>query len=108
MRTMQNLVNQDNPNVPADAPALRAFNLIPGVAFMSVDEPDPRVWVVMRQELDDNFERNDIWARCANDEDRTLGLARHKAFSLHYCDLVAFVGIVRNPEDDSDNDWGTE
>jgi len=85
---------------------LRAFNLMPGAAFMVLDMPDPRVWIVEKLVRDDNFERVYIWAHDGT-ESGDLDLVTEKAFDLFYLDQVALVGLVANPEDLSDNDWGT-
>jgi hypothetical protein len=108
---MQTLgIEQQNFHVPSDAVAIRAFNLVPGVAFMDIDQPDPRIWVVERVERDSNFERVYIWARHGNMA--ALGSAwgdisvPNKAFDMDYCHRVCFMGITLNPGDADDTDFG--
>lgn len=99
---------QSNPNLPAgDTVGLRAFNLMRGAAFMLIDQPDPRVWVVQNMDRDVNTERVYLWCRDAtNLQDQDGSYSFHLALNLDFCTLVALVGIVANPDDDDDNDWG--
>jgi hypothetical protein len=93
----------DNPNLPTDSVGLSAFNLIPGAAFMLIDQPDPRVWVAEKVVRDENFERVSVWA---HDATHNPDLPFEQAFNLDYCTQVALVGIVVNPTDPDDNNWG--
>ena len=97
-----------NPHLPTDLVPLDAFNIIPGVTFMLIDQPDPRVWVAERVSRDVNFERVSIWAWDASNADQGLdsGLAHEIALNLDYCTKVAMVGIVVNNTDHDDNNWG--
>lgn len=99
-----------NPNLPRDTIGLRAFNLIPGAAFMLIDEPDPRVWIVQHVSRDLNHERVNVWAHDgtnASDEAAFKGSSDHLALNLDFCTLVALIGLVVNPGDPDDNDWGS-
>jgi hypothetical protein len=95
--------NTANEHLPLDVVPMDAFNLIPGAAFMLIDQPDPRVWVVEKVARDQNFESVSVWAHDVTEADH---LPRESAFVLGYCVKVALVGIVVNPHDDSDNNWG--
>ena len=111
LNSMQTLSPQDNHHVPAEAPALDAFNLGIGAAFMVTSEPDPRVWVVVRICRDSTFERVYIWARNANMYE--LGTQwgdlsiPTKAFDFDFNHKVALVGLVVNADDPDDNNFGT-
>jgi hypothetical protein len=99
---------QDNPNLPHDVIGLRAFNLVPGAAFMLIDQPDPRVWIAEKVSRDAATERVSVWAHDGTNADiEDQHLAFEQAFNLDYCTLVGLVGIVVNPDDPEDNDWGS-
>ena len=103
--------NEANPNLPHDVVPLDSFNIMPGAAFMLIDQPDPRVWVAERVSRDINFERVYVWAHDAtNDGDGTAssaaGLSTEIALNLDFCHKVGLVGIVVNFEDPDDNNWG--
>lgn len=93
----------DNPHIPNEFVGLNAFNIIPGVAFMLFDQPDPRVWIAERVARDANQETVSVWA---HDGTHNGYLANESAFVLGYCSKVALVGTVVNPSDPDDNDWG--
>ncbi len=95
---------QTNPNLPSETIGLRSFNLIPGATFMLIDEPDPRVWVAALVARDVDRERVYVWAHAANLPNDDSNFER--AFSLDFNTLVALVGLVVNPSDLDDNDWG--
>ena len=100
--------HEANPNLPHDTIPLNAYNLIPGAAFMVVDEPDPRVWIVEKVGRDVNFERVYVWAHdgtFAQDQDGNV--AFEKAFNFDFNTTVALVGLAVDPSDPYDNDWGT-
>ena len=101
---------QDNPHIPSgDTVGLRAYNLMPGAAFMVIDEPDPRVWIAERVARDSNFEQVYVWAHDGSGHplaDDKNGLSTERAFSLDFNTLVCLVGLVVNPDDRDDNDWG--
>lgn len=93
----------DNPHLPTDTVGMNAFNLVPGAAFMLLDQPDPRVWIVEKVARDVNFERVSVWA---HDGTNHPDLPNESAFNLDFCTKVALVGIVVNHTDLDDNDWG--
>ena len=94
----------NNPHLPHDTVPLSAFNIVPGAAFMLIDQPDPRVWIAEKVARDAAFERVSVWAHDGT-HDETL--EHEQAFNLDYCTTVALVGIVVNYTDPDDNDWGT-
>lgn len=94
---------QANPNLPHDVVPLDAFNLIPGAAFMLIDQPDPRVWVAEKVSRDADLERVSVWAHVGDSHNY---LAAEIALNLDYCTKVALVGIVVNPSDPDDSNWG--
>ena len=99
---------QDNPHLPADTVPLDVFNIIPGAAFMLIDQPDPRVWIAEKVARDVDFERVSIWAHDGTDADQDANnsLAHEQAFNMDFCTKVALVGIVVNHADHDDNNWG--
>ena len=112
---MNNLIElspgQDNPNLPVGLTiGLDAFNIVPGAAFMLIDQPDPRVWVAMRVTRDNGGlgpdERVYVWARDASHDDDGPITTHQRAFDFDYCTKVALIGIVVNHDDEDDNNWG--
>lgn len=97
------VADQANLNIPFASVRLDAFNLIVGAAFMVYDEPDPRVWIVEKVYRDGDFEDVSIWAHDATNNEH---LGNEKAFLFGYCSKVALIGLVINPEDPDDNNWG--
>ena len=96
-----------NPNLPSESIGLDAFNLIPGAAFMLIDQPDPRIWVAEKVVRDNNFERVYVWAHCLDrDVAGDFDLATEIALNLDYCTKVALVGLVVNPGDPDDDNFG--
>lgn len=101
---LESYSQQANPFIPAgDTIGLRVFNLTSGAAFMLIDEPDPRVYIVERLVRDVNFETVSIWAHDATEQE---DFAKERAFHLDFNATVALVGICVNPTDPDDNDWG--
>lgn len=84
---------------------LRAFNLTEGSAFLEGKLSDPDVWIVVSMTRDPNSEHVHTWVRTGNRSDDPAAL-QQRAFTWHYCDIVHLVGIVANPADPDDNDWG--
>lgn len=99
--------HEANPNLPHDTLPLNAYNLIPGAAFMVVDEPDPRVWIVEKVGREEHFERVYVWAHDGtNMRDERFDFTGEKAFAFNFNTTVAIVGLVVHPSDPDDNDWG--
>jgi hypothetical protein len=102
VRTLDAITNN---RLPHRYLKLDAFNLVEGAAFMLTDQPDPRVWVAEKVYRDGNFEIVSVWAHDGT-QDEVLG--HEQAFRFGYNQKVALVGIVINPQDVDDNNWGTE
>jgi hypothetical protein len=100
--------NEANPNLPHDIVPLNAFNIIPGAAFMVIDEPDPRVWIAEAVDRDASHERVYVWAHDGSNADlESKVLSFRRAFDLDYGTNVALIGLVVNHTDPDDNDWGS-
>jgi hypothetical protein len=103
---------QTNPNLPSDTIALNSFNILPGAAFMLIDEPDPRVWIAEKVDRNGEHERVYVWAHDGThfneNQPAMAGHGEHRAFDLDYCYNVALVGLVLNYTDPDDNNWGTQ
>jgi len=90
--------------------SLNAFNVVPGVAFMGEgheDEHLAQVWIAMTVERSNEGEKVYIWARRGDlvVEGPGQGIA-NMIFEKDYNDAVEVCGIVVNPLDLDDNDWG--
>lgn len=96
---------QANPNLPHDVVPLDSFNIIPGVAFMLIDQPDPTIWVAVSVARSSVHEDVSVWARTHNGE-ASVHDDNHRAFVLDYCVKVGLVGIVVNPSDLGDDNLG--
>lgn len=99
-------MHENYSNLPNHFIPLDAFNLIPGATFVTFDSPDPRVWVVEKIIREDDFEQVHVWAHDASNASSGGGLASENAFRYPYNHQVALVGLVVNPEDADDNNWG--
>lgn len=86
------------PYVPLDG-----FNITPGVTFRDDDHPDV-VWIAQNVARDDIAEVVHVWAHDNGDE---MGHVRQRSFVFAYCDKVHMIGMVVNPTDLSDNNWGS-
>lgn len=99
--------NEANPNLPHDVVPLNAFNLIPGAAFMLIDQPDPTIWVALSVARSSSFEEVSVWARTHDGETAAAYDDNHRAFVLGYCTNVGLVGLVVNPSDLGDDNIGS-
>lgn len=97
-----------NPHLPTNNFVLfDAFNLVEGAAFMVLDEPDPRVWIVEKHVSDAVFERVYLWCHDGTfTYQEQPDLVFQKAMDYDYSHKVALVGIVHSPGNPDDNNWG--
>ena len=91
---------------------LRGFNVRPGVAWL--DDAGDRVWIATTKVTNDGTnELIHVVARSGVfPADYTGGpLPREykpRSFTFDYCDEVKMIGVVHNPNDEDDNDFGAD
>lgn len=93
------IFKEQSPRTPATLIKLDAFNLTPGSTFAWLDE----VWTVVEMVDHPNSEMVGLMCRRSDLDD---GPVKTTLKVLHYADKVDFVGIVRHPYDEDDNNWG--
>jgi hypothetical protein len=85
---------------------VRGFNIRPGAVFLR----DESAWVATTKvTVDSSYEVVHIVARDAIDRTgMKTSWPRPESFTFDFCEKIQVVGFVMNPNDEDDNDWGTD